>query len=78
MNRIVVTDSTLSELGQLQSPMELCSHDGQTLGYVVPAATRQKALYDWARKEFTDEEIRRAKSEPGGKTTEEVLRELRP
>jgi hypothetical protein len=76
MNRIVVDTSLRSRLDNLDFPLELCDEGGATLGYFVPAAERQRELYQWARTAFSDEDIERARREPGGSTTAEVLSSL--
>ena len=76
MNRIVVDTSVLSKLDNLTSAMELCNEGGVTLGYFVPAADRQREVYEWAQGAFSEEEIDAARQQPGGITTEELLGRL--
>lgn len=78
MNHVIASGTLLDELGELTEPVVLCDDDGQPLGFVVPAANRQRKLYDWAKREFNDEEIEKARAETGGLTTAEILRGLRP
>ena len=78
MNHVVASGALLDELGELNEPVALCDDDGQPLGFVVPSSSRQRKLYDWAKREFTDAEIEKARAESGGLTTAEVLRGLRP
>lgn len=78
MNHLIASGALLDELGELTEPVALCGDDGQPLGFVVPAANRQRKLYDWAKREFTDKEIENARAESGGLTTAEILRGLRP
>jgi hypothetical protein len=78
MNHVIASGALLDELGELTEPVALCGDDGQPLGFVVPSANRQRNLYDWAKQEFTDEEIQKARAETGGMTTAEILRGLRP
>lgn len=76
MKRIIVDRSLRSKLDNLDSRLELCDESGEILGYFVPASEQQRLLYAWARAEFTDEEIERARKEPGGLTIGELLAEL--
>ncbi len=76
MNKIVVDPSLRGKLNNLESRLELCDPSGETLGYFVPASEHQRLLYAWARAEFTDEEIERARAEPGGFSVAEVLADL--
>ena len=77
MTRVVVDASLQVKLPQVDSSFEFCDESGRTLGYYVPAADQLRPLYDRARAAFTDEEIERARREPRGPTTVEVLSRLR-
>ena len=76
MNKILVDPSLRSRLDNLDSRLEFCDESGKTLGYFVPASEQERLLYAWARAEFTDEEIERARGESGGLTIAEVLADL--
>ena len=76
MNRIIVAPSLRSKLDNLDSRLELCDESGKTLGYFAPAWEQERLLYAWARAKFTDEEIERARGEPGGLAIAEVLADL--
>jgi hypothetical protein len=73
MTRLIVPSSLRTQLQGLDSELELCDESGRTLGYFVPSALDERALYDRIRSEFTDEEIEAARRQPGGRTTAEVL-----
>ena len=77
MNKVVIDRDAKSKLGNLTHELEFCDENGQTLGYFIPATGRERELYDWAKREFTDEEVQRARAEPGGLTVDEVLKGLR-
>ncbi|MBU4273475.1 MAG: hypothetical protein KKA28_16570 [Planctomycetes bacterium] len=77
MKTISVDTSVRLQLGNLDSALELCDESGATLGYFVPAAQRQRELYEQARTMFSDADIERARGQTGGSTTEEVLARLR-
>ncbi len=76
MNRVVVDTTVLSKLDNLSSALELCDEAGVTLGYFLPAADRQRQVYDWAREAFSEKEIDAARQQSGGVTTEELLARL--
>ncbi len=76
MNKLVVDEGFRSKLQDAHSRLELCDEAGNTLGYFVPASERQRLLYAWARGEFTDEEIERARAEPGGFSIAQILADL--
>lgn len=71
MTKIVVENAIRSRLLGLETELELCDEAGVTLGYFVPRATKQD--YEWARKRIEDDDLERARREPIGKTTAEVL-----
>jgi hypothetical protein len=76
MNRVVVDTAVRSRLDNLNSAMELCDESGVTLGYFVPASSRQRVLYQQIQESVTDEELQRAFEEPGEYTIDEVLADL--
>ena len=73
MNRKIVDSAIRSQLDDLGTELEFCDEAGRTLGYFVPVPDRERELYDWAKGEFTDAEIERAREEPGGLTIDEML-----
>ena len=77
MTKIVADEALRSRLNNFESRLEVCDPSGRTVGFFIPAAEEQKALYAWARGEFSDEEIEAARREPGGFSIEEVLADLR-
>jgi len=77
MNRVVVDTDVLSKLDNLNEAIEFCNENGVTLGHSYPAADRKRALYEWAKTAFSDEEIEAAEREPGGVTTEQLLARLK-
>jgi hypothetical protein len=76
MNKVIIEPSLLPKLGNLDSRVEFCDTSGRTLGFFVPASEQQRLLYVWARGEFSDEEIERARREPGGFELADILADL--
>jgi hypothetical protein len=76
MNKILIDETLLSRLNDLNSQLEFCDEAGRTLGYFVPMPERDRSLYDWARQEFTDKEIEQSRREAGGLNIDEVLKGL--
>ena len=76
MTRVIVDATLQVELPHVDSSFEFCDASGRTLGYCVPAPDQLGPLYEWARGEFTAEEIDRARREPRGQTTAHVLARL--
>lgn len=77
MNRVLVDDSFRSKLGEFHTQTEFCDRHGNVVGYYTPAADYPRNLSDWIRSQISDEELEQRAREPGGLTTEEVLRKLR-
>jgi hypothetical protein len=77
MVRIIVQPGILAQLHQLDCELELCDSAGQTLGYFVPAASRLEAEYVAAIAQVSDEELAQARAEPGGRSLQEIMRDLR-
>ena len=77
MNKILIDEALRSRLNDLSSHLEFCDESGRTLGFSVPAPECNQPLYEWAQRQFCDEEIARARREPGGLTIDEVLEGLR-
>jgi hypothetical protein len=63
-------------LGNLDEPLELYSPEGELLGLFMPAIPHDEAQYAWARAQFTEEEVERARAQTGDITTAELLRRL--
>jgi hypothetical protein len=65
---------------------QICDENGRTIGYFLTVAEHarvqrleaehRRLLYDWAKAQFTAEELDRAEQDPEELTTTEVLRHL--
>ena len=77
MNRITVDETLRARFEEPGSWLELCDESGRTFGFFVPAMEKKSLLYGWARGAFSDEEIERARREPGGLSLDEVLAGIR-
>lgn len=75
MNRVTMPEPLISELRR-NTPTEILDPNGRLIGYFVAAPEEQAELYEWARREFTDDEIEQARREPGGLTLSEILSRL--
>jgi len=76
MNRIVVDQTLRTKLQNLDARLEFCDEAGAVLGYFVPASERRRLLYEWARGQFSDDELAKARAQSGGFTLAEILAEL--
>ena len=70
MTRIHIDTNLARQLKSSQGSLELCDPSGDLVGHFVPIT---KARF---RPPFTEEEIRNAKQEPGGRALAEILADL--
>jgi hypothetical protein len=77
MTKVICDEAMRAKLDHGDEQVEVCDESGRTLGYFLPASTYERAAYEWANAEITDEELDRAEHEPGGYTTAEVLEYLK-
>ncbi len=76
MDRVILGPFLGSQLTASDDLLEICDESGQTIGYFVPAASRDPSWRQWAESAISVEELDRRRAEPGGRTTAEVLRRL--
>lgn len=74
--RIILDNTTLERLQGRDTLAELCDASGSLVGYFIPAAASRED-YRWALRQFTEQEIERARREPGGLSIDEVLAGLK-
>ena len=74
MTRLVLDAETTEKLRATQERVEVCDVNGKTLGYFLPSTDR--GLYKIFDCPFTEEEIERARNEPGGRSLQEILADL--
>ncbi len=83
MTRLTVDLATQEKLVSSGQLTELCDESGRTIGYFHPVRPHggEEPITDgmrkWANEQFIDEEIEAALQEPGGCTTEELIKKLR-
>jgi len=74
MPKLLLDTDLRARLRDLNVEWEVCDESGRTLGHFLPADLYQKLLYAWAKSLFDDEdELKRARQEPGGMSTVEAL-----
>lgn len=76
MTAITIPASIKPLFGQVCEPVSVQDEQGNVLGFYTPLRQATKEDYEWARKQFTQEEIDSARREQGGFTTQEVLEHL--
>jgi hypothetical protein len=74
MNQIVIDDSASKLLCGAQVPCVLFNPAGRKLGYFTPAL--DPAEYDNFEPPISDEELRAAANEQGGRTLSDILADL--
>ncbi|HZL91491.1 MAG TPA: hypothetical protein VFB96_24190 [Pirellulaceae bacterium] len=76
MTAITIPASMKPLFGQVSEPVSVRDEQGNVLGFFTPMRQATQEDYEWARQQFTEQEIEAARSEPGGFTTQEVLDHL--
>ena len=74
MTRLVLDAATTEKLRAAQERVQVCDAKGNVLGYFLPSSDR--GLYKILDCPFTEEEIERARNEPGGRSLGEILSDL--
>jgi hypothetical protein len=76
MTAITIPASMKPLFGQVSESVSVQDEQGNVLGFYTPMRSATKEDYEWARKQFTPEEIDAARRDPGGFTTQEVFEHL--
>ncbi len=74
MTRLILNHDLLSRLGPLDKPLEICDETGHTLGFFKPLPDREQ--YRNLEPLISEEEMERRRHEDGGRTLQEILRDL--
>lgn len=77
MTRVIADDDLKSRLKDFSESLEICDESGLVLGFFYPMAVHDRAVYDWADSQFTDEELELARKDPVRYTTAEILEHLK-
>ena len=75
MTRVVVDQATGAKLRGVDE-VELCDESGQKVGHFLSEKLYCRLLYDWANAQITDEELKRRRQQPGGRTLAEIWARL--
>jgi hypothetical protein len=76
MDKIVLDSAVAGQLANAKVHVPICDPSGHTVGYFIPAAEHDREVYQWAKSQISEEELDRRATEPGGRTTEEILKDL--
>lgn len=78
MSRITLDPNLRTRLNGLNERLEVCDEAGEVVGHFVPEAEYQRMLYRLAELQcpYSAEELDAMDKETGGKTLDELWREL--
>jgi hypothetical protein len=76
MTAITIPASIKPLFGQVSEPVSVRDEQGNVLGFFTPMRQATKEDYEWAKKQFTAEELQRSLSSGIAGTTDEVLRKI--
>jgi len=79
MMRIAIDNATLLKLHNLDSRLELCNEQGETLGFFVPRQQQGKEyqqIYQWAKTAISDAEVEKSLQETNDSPLVEMLQKL--
>ncbi len=66
MRKVFLDPHLRAKLNGLHEQTEMCDEAGKTVGYYLPLEAYKKLLYRGVEIPFTEEEIARRRTEPGG------------
>jgi hypothetical protein len=78
MSDPIFDPATLSKLREIHEPMEIRDEMGQLVGYFTPHVGHpaRPGLHGDIEVPFTEEELDRFEQEPGGRSLDEILKDL--
>jgi hypothetical protein len=77
MVKLTINETLSKQLHSLEEEAVLCDDSGRTVGYYLPESLRKRLICDWAMSQVSEEELERARREPGGSSLEEIWERLR-
>jgi hypothetical protein len=78
MTKVVVDDALAKQFVEPQSCVELCDKSGKVLGHCYPVVDEDDALYAQFKCPFSEEELQRRESAPGGSSLAEFWQRMGP
>jgi len=76
MTQVIVNPELRAKLNGLSEEVEFLDESGQRLGRFLPSAKYRALLNLWADTLFTEEELKRAEQETGGRPLSEIWKSL--
>jgi hypothetical protein len=77
MSTVTVDSATAAALSGPKGKVEIRTVDGKLIGVFTPRREATAEDYDWARQEFTQEEIDAARKAGPGRPLADILADLR-
>lgn len=77
MSSVLVDASTAAKLSEPKTKVEVRTEDGKLIGVFTPRREATPEDYEWARKQFTEEEIEAARKSGPGRPLADILADLR-
>jgi len=74
MVRVTIDQAFCSQLGNFQSPLELCDETGRIVGHFIPVQDR--SVYEGVDSPASDDELDRRSRDESGRRLAEILRDL--
>ncbi|MGH7199588.1 MAG: hypothetical protein ACREJB_03225 [Planctomycetaceae bacterium] len=74
MTKIVIDAALPEKLHQIQERVQLCTEDGRIVGVFLPVV--DKSLYERIEPPISEEELDRREKQGGGRSLQEILRDL--
>jgi len=76
MTQVIVNPELRAKLNGLSEEVEFLDESGQRLGRFLPSDTYRALLNAWVDTLFTEEELKRAEQETGGRPLSEIWKTL--
>lgn len=76
MTAITIPASMKPLFGHVSEPVSVQDEQGNVLGFYTPLGQATTEDYDWAKRQFTAEELQRSLASGIAGTTDEVLRKI--
>ena len=76
MTQVIVNPELRAKLNGLSEEVEFLDESGQRLGRFLPSDKYRALLNAWANTLFTEEELKRAEQETGGRPLSEIWKTL--
>ena len=74
MTRVILDQSAVAKLEGVSEPALICDQAGKVLGQYQPLSSAD--VYRYVTVPFSEEELARAASEPGGRPLDAILKDL--